>query len=218
MGIDDPAAGKGGEPDVRECGKRKPGVAKPGECSERVARAGPVIRADRGDVERGESCGGLATAETPGELCLLVEGEQCHDRQCRDAADCLDRDDEVVDVEERLDHEEVDPATLEDLRLLCVERCVLDGIEHLELAERPDRAGDEHVPAGHLACLPREPDSARVEPLEVVLEHQPGELGPVRAERIRLDHVGAGGDVPGMDGDDAFGSDEVCLLGEPQTP
>ena len=59
---------------------------------------------------------------------------------------------EVDEVVERLDHEEVDAAPLEDLRLLGIERRRLAPLE-LGVAERADRAGDEDVAPRHLACL-----------------------------------------------------------------
>ena len=68
-------------------------------------------------------------------------------------------------------------------------------VEHLELAERPDRAGDEHVAAGDLARLAREPHAGAVDRLELVLEEVLRELRPVGAERVRLDQLGAGADV-----------------------
>ena len=42
------------------------------------------------------------------------------------------------------------------------------------------------------------------------------ELAPVRAERVRLDQVGAGVDEADMEGDDRVGRAEVRLLGAPQ--
>ena len=105
-------------------------------------------------------------ADPAGDLGLVVEGQQRDDRERRDAAHRLDRDDELVEVEERLDHEEVDAAALEHAGLLGVERAVLGGVEHLELAERADRAGDEDVAARDLARLAREPHARRVDLLE----------------------------------------------------
>ena len=43
-------------------------------------------------------------------------------------------------------------------------------IEHLELAERPDRAGDQHVSARDVARLAREAHGRRVDRLELVVE------------------------------------------------
>ena len=88
----------------------------------------------------------------------------------------LDRDDELVEVEERLDHEEVDAPSFEDPGLRGVERPVLGCVEDLELPERTDRAGDEDVPPGDLACLPCQPHAGGVDLLERVVEQDAREL------------------------------------------
>ena len=106
-------------------------------------------------------------------LGVVVEREQRHDRKRRDPADRLDRRDELVEVEERLDHEQVDAAPLEHAGLLCVQRPVLARVEHLQLAERPDRAGDQHVTAGDVARLAGQADARGVDRLELVLEQLP---------------------------------------------
>ena len=129
-----------------------------------------------------------------------------------DAAYRLDRDDELLEVEEGLDHEQVDAASLEHLRLRRVLRAVLGRVEHLELAERADRPGDEDVAPGDLARLAREPDGGGVDLLERLVEEDAGELAAVRPERVRLDQLGPGGDVARVDGDDALGRAEVRLL------
>ena len=100
-------------------------------------------------------------ADAARDLGLVVERQQRDDRKRGDAAHRLDRDDELLEVEERLDHEQVDAASLEHLRLRRVLRTVLGGVEHLELAERADRPGDEDVAPGDLARLAREPDGRR---------------------------------------------------------
>ena len=89
-------------------------------------------------------------------------------------------------------------------------------VEHLELAERADRAGDQHVPARHVTGLARETHGRRVDRLELVLEQLRGELAPVGAERVGLDQLGACADVARVDGDDALGRPEVRLLGTAQ--
>ena len=171
-----------------------------------------MVRPDRRDVEPGKPRGGLLRADTSGDLGLVVEGEQRDDRQRRDRACRLDRDHELVEVEERLDHEEVDAAAFEHARLLGVERSVLGRVEHLELAERADRAGDEDVSAGDLPRLARQAHPGRVELLERVVEHEARELPPVRAEGVRLDQLGARGNVARVHRDDALRRADVRLL------
>ena len=151
MRVHDATAGEAREPDVRERGEREPGVAHPAERAERDGRAGPVVRPDRRDAERRKPSGGGRGVDAAGDLSLVVEGEEGDDRQRRDGAHGLHGDDELVQVEEGLDHEKVDPASLEHARLRGVQRAVLGEVEHLELAERADRARDEDVAAGDLS-------------------------------------------------------------------
>ena len=125
-----------------------------------------------------------------------------------------DGDLERVEVEERLEHEEVDAAAFEDLRLLGIQRPVLVDVEHLELAQRPDRAGDEDVAARDLARLAGEPHGSRVDALEVVAEAVRGELAPVGAERVRLDQLGARADVARVHGDHALGRARFASSGQ----
>ena len=216
VGIDDAAADDRDEADVRQRRERQVRVAHRGERVERGVRAGAVVVADRRHVEPGQPGGGLGGADAARGLGVLVEREQRHDRQRGDAAHGRDGDLERVEVEEGLEHEEVDAAAFEDQRLLGVERPVLVDVEHLELAQRADRAGDEDVAAGDLARLAGEPHRGRVDALEVVAEPVRGEIAPVGAERVRLDQLGAGADVARVHGDDALRRHEVRLLGTAQ--
>ena len=122
---------------------------------------------------------------------------------------------ELVEVVERLDHEDVGAAAFEDRRLLR-EELGARLRPQLDVAERPDRARDEDVAAGHLARLARQADARRVDPLELVLEEARRELRPVRAERVRLDQLGAGADVADVHRDDAVRRAHVRLLGAAQ--
>ena len=88
------------------------------ERGQRGEQARAVVRADRGDVELGQPLGRLARRHAGERLGALVEGHQRDDRQARDAAHRLDRVDELLEVVERLDHEEVGAAALEDRGLL----------------------------------------------------------------------------------------------------
>ncbi|MCZ7589958.1 MAG: hypothetical protein M5U27_14095 [Gaiella sp.] len=172
-----------------------------------------MVRPDRRDVELGEPLRGGAGTDTAGGLRLVVEGQEGDDRQRRDATHRLDRDHELVEVEERLDHEEVDATALEHLCLLGIEWAVLGGVEDLELAEGADRAGDEDVATSNLSRLAGEPDAGRVELLERAVEQHAGQLAPVGAEGVRLDQLCPGRDVARVDGDDALRGAEVRLLG-----
>ena len=147
VGVDDAPADDAREADVGQGGKRHAGVAHRVEREQRGVRAGAVVRPDRRDVELREPPAGGARIDAAARLGLVVEREQRHDRKRRGSADGLDRGDELIEVEERLDHEQVDAAALEHAGLLGVQRPVLARVEHLQLAERPDRACDQHVTA-----------------------------------------------------------------------
>ena len=213
VGVHDAAARQAREADVRQRGERKPGAAHAAKGPERDRRPGAVIRPDRRDVERREPAGRGLGADAARDLRVVVERQERDDREGGDAAHRLDGDDQLLEVEERLDHEEVDAAPLEHLRLRRVERAVLGRVEHLELAERADRPCDEDVAARDLARLAGEPHAGGVDLLERVVEEDARELAPVRAERVRLDQLGARGDVARVDGDHALGRAEVRLLG-----
>jgi hypothetical protein len=82
----------------------------------------------------------------------------------------------------------------------------------LDVAERPDRAGDEDVASRDLARLARELHTRAHDPFELLLEEVLRELRTVRAERVRLDQLGARPDEAEMDVDDALGRAQVRLL------
>ena len=212
--IDDATAGEAREADVRQRGERPPVGLHLLERLERRQEAAAVIGADRGDVELVEALGRLARGDAGQRLGALVEGHQRHDRQARHAAHRLDRVDELLQVVERLDHEEVGAAALEDARLLAEE--VPPHPRGRRLADRADRAGDEHVAARDLPGLPGQLDRGGVDPLEVVLQEPAGQLAPVGPEGVRLDQVGAGVDEADVEGDDGLRRAEICLLGRPQ--
>ena len=71
-----------------------------------------------GDVEPGEPLRRLTGGHAGERLGALVEGQQSHDREARDAANGLHRVDELLEVVERLDHEEVGAPAFEDRGLL----------------------------------------------------------------------------------------------------
>ena len=84
------------------------------------------------------------------------------------------------------------------------------------LGQRPDRACDEDVLPRDLARVARALDARADDRLELVLEVEPGQLAPVRAERVRLDQLGPGPDEAQVRRDDALGRADVRLLGAAQ--
>ena len=103
------------------------------------AAAGPALwfAPIAATLERGEPLGGGARRHAAERLTVGVEGHQRDDRQLRDRAHRLDRGDELVEVVERLEHEQVDAAAFQHLGLLGDERRCLGRIEVL----RPRPAG-----------------------------------------------------------------------------
>ena len=216
MRVHDPAAREARETDVRERGERDPGAGHAPERSQRHRRPGAVIRADRRHVEPRQSAGDGLGPDPARYLGVVVECQEGDDRERRDAADRPDRDHELLEVEERLHHEQVDPPPLQHLCLRRVQRAVLGCVEDLELTQRPDRPRDEDVPAGNLPRLAGEPDARRVDLLEVAVEEHARELAPVRAEGVRLDELRPRGDVARVHRDDALRRAKVRLLGATQ--
>src|SRR6266511_3435980 len=206
------AAGHAREADVRKRGERQPVAAHLLDRAECGLQAGAVVGPNRGDVELAEPLGRLARRDARERLRVALEREQCDDREARDAPHGLDGDRELVEVEEGLDHEQVDPATLEDRGLLGEELGALLGPDIAEVAERADGARDEDVSAGDLAGLAGQADGARVDLLEILLEKVTRELAPVRAERVGLDQLRSGADEADVERDDRLGGAEVGLL------
>ena len=208
--VDHAAAGHAREADVRQRGERDAVAAHLLDRSERRLEAGAVVRAEGADAELAELVGGFASAHAGEGLRFVLEREQRDDRQARDAANGLDRDHELVEVEERLEHEQVGAAPLQDRRLLGEEPGAL--LDARVVAERADRAPDEDVAPGDLARLAGEADAGGDDLLELVLEVVAGQLAPVRAERVRLDQLGARADEADVQRDDGVGRSEVRLL------
>ncbi len=209
--VDDAAAGKAGKAHVRQRGERPP-IAHCLERGERGVQPGAVVGANGGELVRAEPLDRVACRDTSEGLGVLVEGQQRDDRQARDALHGLDRRSQLVEVEEGLDHEQVDPATLEQGGLLGEDRPTLIRREAAELSERPDRAGDIDVPAGDLTRLAGELDAGLVDRRDLVPEELGAELVAVRTKRVGLDQLRAGVDEARVQRDDAFRRADVRLL------
>ena len=207
---DDAAAGETREADVGQRRERQAVGLELLQRGESGEEPRAVVRADRGHVQRGEPLGCLARRHAGQRLRALVEGEQRDDGEARDRPDGLDRVDELVEVVERLDHEQVGAPALEHRRLVGEELTALP--RGHRLAERPDRARDEDLAPGHLACVARELHGGRVDPLEVVLEEVVRELAAVRAEGVRLDELRARVDEADVERDDRVRGAEIRLF------
>ena len=151
--VDHPAAEEAREPDVRERGERR---ARAGlhllERRERREQAGAVVRAERGEPERRRGAPPPGVRVTPASVSAASSKvSSATIGSDETAADGLDRVDELLEVVERLEHEEVGAALLEHRRLLGEE--LASPRRARRLAERPDRAADEDVAPGQLARL-----------------------------------------------------------------
>src|SRR5205809_977328 len=101
-----PVAGSNGATCSRSWRRKEPG-----------GRPGAVVGAVRGEAEWLQARRRILGLHACERLAPGVEGEERDDGQRRDRADCTDGRLQLVEVVERLDHEEVDPASLENLRL-----------------------------------------------------------------------------------------------------
>jgi len=143
----------------------------------------------------------------------MVEGGRRDDGERRDSAHGLDRGLELVQLVERLDHEQVDSPPVQEQGLLGEDLAALLGRNRRQIAERADRSRDEDLAPRDLPRLPRELHARAVDALEVVLEVLLGQFPPVCAEGVRLDQVGTGPDEARVQGDNALRRADVRLLG-----
>ena len=77
-----------------------------------------MVGSDRGDVKLREPFRGFLRGDAGDRLRALVEREQRDDRQAGRVAHSLDRVHDLVEVVERLDHEQVGTPAFEDCGLL----------------------------------------------------------------------------------------------------
>jgi hypothetical protein len=207
---DHPSAGEAREADVRQRCEDGAVPTHLFERGERCQQACAVVRAESGNRKLGQTLRGLRGRHACERLRVLVEGHQGHDRQAGDAPNRLDGVDELLEVVERLDHEQVGAAALQHAGLLGEE--LASHPRRGGLAQRSDRARDEDVATGdlsRLACVLR---AGRVDALELVLEEVGRQLPPVGAERVRLDQLGTGVDEADVQRHDGLGRPQIRLL------
>ena len=135
------------------------------------------------------------------------------DEMLRTAASAVQQ---LLELEERLDEEQVDATGLERGRLLREDLVALVLRELPVVAERADRAADVDVAAGDLARLARELRPGAVDLPDLVLEPVRGQLPAVGAEGVRLDQVGPRVDEADVKRDHGLGRGQVRFLGEAQ--
>ena len=141
---------------------------------ERGLQAGAVVRADRGDVQIGERRGCLLPPYAAERLRVLVEGHHGDDQatrrrgQRRSRCQAPSRSWNVS----TMNRSTASPSS----SLACSAKTRRLASRLADLAERPDRPRDEHVPTGNLARVARDLHTRLVDSRELVLEVVLGEL------------------------------------------
>ena len=138
---------------------------------------------------------------------LFRVGELRDDGQAGEGADGINRQQQLFDIGECFQDEEIDAALLEGQRLL-----VKNGKNEIRLgmarlhanAERPDRAGDEHLARGSFPRFAGNLHTAAVQALHVVAKAMRSELEAVRAKGIGFDDLRARFDVALVDAENGF--------------
>ena len=175
----------------RTAGRR----AHPLDRVDRGARTGATVDADdvhAGGDQRGP---GPLGAGAIGQREVLAEGERGDDRDVGRLASLVDREQQLVEVRERLEDEHVGAALEEAVDVLPEDRPRALLARPRRAArwrrDRADRAAHECFSTADLARLARNLGSAPVEPADVVLEAVQRQPPPVRAERQGLDQLRA---------------------------
>ena len=184
-----PGVGLGREPQLRDGGHPLDGV----EHRRRPDRAVDTEQGGTTSLEVGREPLGWRPVE---RVPVFLGGHLRDDRQVRDPADGVDGGANLVQVAERLQNEQVDPAFHERPRLFleCVARLVDTGLSpRLDPdPERTDRSG--HVGATRSGRA-RDPRPLHIDRAQPVAEPERPELGAVRPERVGLDDVRPGSQV-----------------------
>ena len=167
------------------------------------ARADRAVRAERLDAAPDEASRHVDRRAARERHALVRERHLRDDRQVGDGPHRLEGERDLGEIGERLDDERVHAALQERLGLLAERDARLLGRHGAEgrqvLAERADRAQHEDVAPGALADVAGEPHAPGVDLAHPIREPVDRELEAVRAEGVRLDAVGARGDVVGVD-------------------
>ena len=156
--------------------------------------AGPAVDAD--DVH-GRALEGRQRRDrrgAVGQLQLLAERQLGDDRQVRRGTPRLvGGDEQVAQVHEGLEDQQVHAALEQAVDLLAERLADPRLVEAHQVAgrraERPDRAGDEHVTPGDIPRLAGDARRGPVEPVCLAREAVNGEPDPIGTERRGLDDV-----------------------------
>ena len=143
------------------------------------------------------SSGANRSGGVPSSVFAVLLGRHLRDdRQVGDDPDGIDGGADLVQIAEGLEDEQIDAALEQRLRLLAE---VLARLVDAGLAPRLDADAQRTDRAGHVRAVARratrDPRALDVDLAQRVGQAERAELDAVRAERVRLDDVGAGADV-----------------------
>ena len=197
-------------------GRRAAHLAQAGQ---RRLRSQAAVDPDGGRAQIAQHPGGLLAAGAGDRLAVVLDRDLRDHRQVRLGAHRIQRDRQLLQRGERLQHDQVDPAALQHGRLPAVQpgAAGAGAADHLDRRpQRPDRSGDQHVAAGHLTRVAGDLRAGRVDLVDLMLAPVRTQLDGVGAIGIGLDHVGAGPDEAHVRGQHRLRRGQVRLLREAQ--
>ena len=188
---------------------RRPALQDAGHLLQRVdaaLRSGAAVHADDIRSGRRDNPGRHLRPGAVGQDQVLAEGQRGDDRQVGRLAGDLDRDEQLVEVDERLQDDDVDAALEQAVQLFA--ECVSP--DRIRLAsgappgrlEGPDRAANERLAPGHVTCFAGQRGGPAIEQPNADLQAGRRQPEPVRPERQRLDQLGARREVFPVGGPD----------------
>ena len=179
-------------------------------------RAGPAVHPDRVRARRRQRVRGRPRTAPVDEHELLAEGQRGDDRKVGGEPGLVHRQHELVEVGERLEHDQVGPTLEQALDLLAERgpggRLRDDRHAPRRRTERADRTADQGIASRDLAGLARELRRAPVQPADLSLEAPGRESPAVGPERQRLDQVRARLEILPMGGADHLRMSDDELL------
>ena len=188
---------------IERAGSPAPGSPNRASASRQASGPTPQLTPIASTPAAVSAADGCLGRRAVGQHEVLAEGHRGDDRHVRRPVGLVDGEQQVVEVEERLDHEQVDAALEQAVDLLPERRPDRGLVGVAELAgrrtQRADRAADPRVPAADVPGLAGDLGRPAVEARRVVGEAVGVEADPVGAEGQRLDEVGAGVEVLAVD-------------------
>ena len=182
-------------------------------------RPRPAVDADCVRTRASERGGGDGRVVAVGQKEFLPESQRGDDRDVRRAARLVDGEDQLLQVRERLEHDQVRPTLEQALDLLAEDgsrdRVGEDRTTTRRRTQGPDRAANQCVASTDLACLARKLCGTPVERAHLALETPSGQSLSVGTERQGLDQLGARFEVLPVGGADhlRMGRDEFLEAG-----